>query len=147
MSKGKHMDNDPLNRYLLDIIEKQEIRFDCRNSKPDVNLRLYDLLTAVYQKTGKQVVVLIDEYDAPLLDVVHEKETLDALLAQMSGDIEELAQALGFSKEKTIDSLKNNYDGYHFCWPLPVVPVGLNFAVKDGVNTLEWAGKFAGEEV
>ena len=25
-------------------------------------------------KTGKKVVVLIDEYDAPLLDVVHERE-------------------------------------------------------------------------
>ena len=28
---------------------------------------------------GKQVVVLIDEYDAPLLDVAHEKEMLDVL--------------------------------------------------------------------
>ena len=28
-----------------------------------------------------------------------------------------------------------------------VVPVGLNFAVKDGVNTLEWVVSFAKEEV
>ena len=79
LSKGKHMEKDQLNRYLLDIIEKQEARFDCMSNKTDVNIRLDDLINAVYQKTGKQVVVLIDEYDAPLLDVAHEKEKLDEL--------------------------------------------------------------------
>ena len=29
-----------------------------------------------YRKTGKQVVVIIDEYDAPLLDVIHEEDNL-----------------------------------------------------------------------
>ena len=79
LSKGKHMEKEQLNRYLLDIIEKQEARFDCMSNKIDVNIRLDDLINAVYQKTGKQVVVLIDEYDAPLLDVAHEKEKLDEL--------------------------------------------------------------------
>ena len=79
LSKGKHMEKEQLNRYLLDIIEKQEARFDCKSNRIDVNIRLDDLINAVYQKTGKQVVVLIDEYDAPLLDVAHEKERLDEL--------------------------------------------------------------------
>ena len=79
LSKGKHMEKEQLNRYLLDIIEKQEARFDCKSNKIDVNIRLDDLINAVYQKTGKQVVVLIDEYDAPLLDVAHENEKLNEL--------------------------------------------------------------------
>ncbi len=79
MSRGKHMDKDTLNRYLLDIIEEQELKFDCINSKQDVNLRLKDLIGAVYRKTGKQVVVLIDEYDAPLFDVVYEDMQLPVL--------------------------------------------------------------------
>ncbi len=79
MSKGKHMEKEQLERYLLYVIEKQEIKFDCRSNKPDVNIRLDDLIIAVYEKTGKQVVVLIDEYDAPLLDVAHETEQLEAL--------------------------------------------------------------------
>ena len=79
MSKGKHMGKEQLERYLLNIIEKQEIKFDCRSNKPDVNVRVDDLLEAVYQKTGKKLVILIDEYDAPLLDVAHEEENLDAL--------------------------------------------------------------------
>ena len=79
MSLGKHMDNDQFHRYLLDIIESQEEKFGCVSQKQDANLRLKDLIANVYQQTGRQVVVLIDEYDAPLLDVAHEQESLDAL--------------------------------------------------------------------
>ncbi len=79
MSNGKHMEEEQLNRYLTDIITEQERKFGIANDKIDPNLRLKDLIKAVYQKTGKQVVVLIDEYDAPLLDVAHEDEKLDTL--------------------------------------------------------------------
>ncbi len=79
MSRGKHRDKEGLNRYLLDIIEKQERIYGISSDKPDVNIRFTDLMETVYRKTGKQVVVLIDEYDAPLLDVVHE----DTLLPQL----------------------------------------------------------------
>ena len=40
---------------------------------------LTGLLQRAQEKTGKQVVVLVDEYDAPLLDVLHKDETLDAI--------------------------------------------------------------------
>ena len=36
------------------------------------------LIHRAYKQTGKQVVVIIDEYDAPLLDKLHIPETLDA---------------------------------------------------------------------
>lgn len=38
---------------------------------------LTGIMRRAYQQTGSQVVVLIDEYDAPLLDVLHDKSTLD----------------------------------------------------------------------
>ena len=37
---------------------------------------LAGLIRRAYEQTGKQVVVIIDEYDAPLLDVLHEEEQL-----------------------------------------------------------------------
>ena len=37
---------------------------------------LRGLIRRAYEKTGKQVAVIIDEYDAPLLDVLHEETTL-----------------------------------------------------------------------
>ncbi len=79
MAGGKHMDKEQLSRYLLDIIGKQEQKFGVGSGKPDVNIRFADLMETVYRKTGRQVVVLIDEYDAPLLDVVHEDTQLPVL--------------------------------------------------------------------
>ena len=79
MSLGKHMERKQLERYLLDILEMNEQRFGVAGDAVDPNVRLINLIKTVYDKTGKQVVVLIDEYDAPLLDVVHEEESLDVL--------------------------------------------------------------------
>ena len=43
------------------------------------NERLMGLVQRAYEQTGEKVVVIIDEYDAPLLDVVHEKDNLKEL--------------------------------------------------------------------
>ena len=40
---------------------------------------LTGLIHRAQEKTGKQVAVIIDEYDAPLLDVLHDQTTLDAM--------------------------------------------------------------------
>jgi len=40
---------------------------------------LTGIMKRATQQTGRQVVVLIDEYDAPLLEVLHEEEQLDAM--------------------------------------------------------------------
>jgi hypothetical protein len=79
MSLGKHMDSGQLQRYLLFIIENNEKRFGIKYDSPDPNVRFTNLIQTVFEQTGKQLVVLIDEYDAPLLDVVHEDIKLDAL--------------------------------------------------------------------
>ena len=79
MSGGKHLDKEGLERYILYILKQNEEQFGIESNIPDTNIRLNDLITTVYQKTGKQVVVLIDEYDAPLLDVVHEDTLLPVL--------------------------------------------------------------------
>ena len=79
LSGGKHQEEDQLNRYLDFILKDNERRFGVECDAVDANVRLANLIASVYKKTGKQVVVLIDEYDAPLLDVVHQDERLDSL--------------------------------------------------------------------
>ena len=79
MSLGKHMEKEQLESYLLFTLENNERRFGLSSDIKAPNVRLANLITNVYEKTGKQVVVLIDEYDAPLLDVAHEEVQLSAL--------------------------------------------------------------------
>ena len=79
MASGKHMEKDQLERYLLFMLAENERRFGITSDSIDPNVRLRNLITSIYEKTGKKVVILIDEYDAPLLDVVHEDKTLPML--------------------------------------------------------------------
>ena len=79
MSLGKHMDREQLERYLDFRLKEQEELFGITTTLQDANNRLTHLITTVYRQTGRQVVVLIDEYDAPLLDVVHEEKDLPVL--------------------------------------------------------------------
>lgn len=76
MSGGKHLDKEQLNRYLLSVLTENENRFGIKADAIDPNIRLMNLIKSLYQQTGKQVVVLIDEYDAPLLDVAHKDDNL-----------------------------------------------------------------------
>ena len=76
LSGAKHMGIEQLERYLADMLEEQETKWGYKTHQIDANLRLIELVKRAYNQTGKNVVVIIDEYDAPLLDVVHEKENL-----------------------------------------------------------------------
>mgnify|MGYP001026223221 FL=1 len=79
MSTAKHVDKEDL---ILEL-EKKLLRYEALygRGKGDVkvNQRLEGLIQRAYEQTGRQVVVLIDEYDAPLLDVVHEEKNLPVL--------------------------------------------------------------------
>ena len=79
MASGKHMEKEQLERYLGSRLSEYEEKYGIANPATDNNVRLTALIQAAYKQTGKKVVVLIDEYDAPLLDVVHEEQTLPVL--------------------------------------------------------------------
>lgn len=83
MSLGKHMDAEQLKRFLLFVLKSNEEKYGVDFEAEDANIRFTNLIRCVYEKTKKQVVVLIDEYDAPLLDVVHEDERLSDLRNMM----------------------------------------------------------------
>ncbi len=79
MSMAKHFDRERLERYLGNRLAEYEETYGIDNPAVDNNDRLTRLIQQAYQQTGRKVVVLIDEYDAPLLDVVHEDENLPVL--------------------------------------------------------------------
>ncbi len=80
MSGAKHFDAESLEQYIGTELEPYEQTYGCANGKhTESNLRLIELVRSAYEQTGQKVVVIIDEYDAPLLDVVHEKENLGTL--------------------------------------------------------------------
>ncbi len=79
MSGAKHVTEDSLKEYLDSELTPYENTYGCDKNHLDANIRLINLVKRAYEQTGQKVVVIIDEYDAPLLDVVHESENLAAL--------------------------------------------------------------------
>ena len=194
MSLGKHMDKEQLERFLGGRLAFEERKYGIDNPAVDINDRLTNLIVTAFEKTGRKVVVIIDEYDAPLLDVVHEDELLpllrqvmrnfysplkacdpylrfvfltgitkfsqmsifselnnlknismmpeyagicgiteEELTEQLADYVEAIAESQGKTHEEALRQLKQNYDGYHFCWPSPDIfnPFSLLNALSD----------------
>ena len=195
MSTAKHMDKETLEQELNGkLSDYEEIYGKSKTGKTKLNQRLESLIVNAYAQTGSKVVVIIDEYDAPLLDVVHEDEQLpqlrqvmrnfysplkacdpylrfvfltgitkfsqmsifselnnlknismmpeyagicgiteEELTATLADYVEAIAESQGKTHEEALQQLKQNYDGYHFCWPSPDIfnPFSLLNALSD----------------
>ena len=79
MSRAKHVDKETLESMLSTQLEAYETVYGSSSPGKTLNDRLALLIRRAYEQAGRQVVVLIDEYDAPLLDVVHEEKDLPVL--------------------------------------------------------------------
>ena len=69
-SIGNYLDTGNLGKVLDSIMGKWEKKYGIEKSVDDWGCRMAHIIEAVHQQTGMRVVVLVDEYDKPLLDVM-----------------------------------------------------------------------------
>ena len=81
MSTAKHLNEEQLVRTLGYKLEEYEAIYGKLPNVDDVdvNARLEFLIKAAFEQTGQQAVIIIDEYDAPLLDVMNDRDKLPVL--------------------------------------------------------------------
>ncbi len=79
MSSAKHMNEE----QLLEEIDKKLYVYEQeygRGAKDvNINQRLEGLVWRAVEKTGERAVIIIDEYDAPLLDVMGDRKRLESM--------------------------------------------------------------------
>ncbi|MCR8874108.1 ATP-binding protein [Phocaeicola barnesiae] len=67
-----------LETMLEDYVDKWEKQYGLQtNPELEVGLRFRDILSAAHEQTGRRAVVLIDEYDKPILDVLDTDSELE----------------------------------------------------------------------
>lgn len=76
LSSAKHMPTKQVKEELGLIVRPYETVYGRDTVETTPGMRLSGVIDRAYAQTGKQVVVIIDEYDAPLLDVLHEDYAL-----------------------------------------------------------------------
>ncbi len=76
LSGAKNLDKDALESYLSDRLSKYEEKYNITPQSPYCNIRLSNLIETAYAQENQKVVLIIDEYDAPMLEVVHDDDKL-----------------------------------------------------------------------
>ena len=76
LSGAKHMPVKGVTEELERLLREMEKVYGRDLEETTPGMRFAGLVNRAYEQTGRQVAVIIDEYDAPLLDVLHEDDTL-----------------------------------------------------------------------
>ena len=83
---GKNYEtSDDLIMKIDDILSGYEKLYGKNTESNDVAIRFKNLIKAAHDKTGSQVVVLVDEYDKPLLQNVENPETENKIRSVLKG--------------------------------------------------------------
>lgn len=74
LNTAKYDALDSLDKVLNDYLVEWEGLYGARESETDVWLRFPGVIRRAYEKTGRQVVILVDEYDKPMLQAIGNDE-------------------------------------------------------------------------
>ena len=77
---GQYLESEALSERLDSLLKEQESLYGilvAKEEKPFFASRFERLIKAAYKKTGKQAVILVDEYDKPLLQTMGVNEELN----------------------------------------------------------------------
>lgn len=67
---GNYQNPEGLSKYLNHYLKEWETEYGSTTTVKDLGLRFENVVKNAYNKTGESVVILIDEYDKPFLDLV-----------------------------------------------------------------------------
>jgi hypothetical protein len=82
LNLATYKSEETLYNVLDEFLKKYEHEWEVTDIAKELSLRFYNVIQTAHKKTGQRVVVLVDEYDKPLLDTIQD-ETLNYSIRQM----------------------------------------------------------------
>lgn len=77
LAEIKEIKTSEIRKQLYDIIEEQEELMGVETKGRTLSSRFKSLIISCHKKYGEKVVVILDEYDVPLLNVLHDNKSLE----------------------------------------------------------------------
>ena len=85
LNTEKYDSKEKLENLLNDFLVKEEAKYGRQESETSLGLRFQGLIQRAYEKTGQRVVILVDEYDKPMLQAIGNKELQDEYRGTLKG--------------------------------------------------------------
>ena len=77
LNLGEYKNEEGVSCVLNEALSQWELEYGSRESEATAALRFKGIIRRAYEKTGRKVVVLVDEYDKPLIRTITNKELQD----------------------------------------------------------------------
>jgi hypothetical protein len=85
LNKAAYQDAPTLNDVIDEILKVYETEWEITNIASRLSLRFDNLIKTAYQKSGHKVVVLVDEYDKPLVNTLDKAEVNESMREILKG--------------------------------------------------------------
>ena len=85
LNGSAYLSKGVIDEVLNENLSKWEKLYGVTPTSKDHGLRLQNVIASAYEKTGRQVVILIDEYDKPIVNNLLNKELSDYYRATLQG--------------------------------------------------------------
>jgi len=85
LTGSSYTDISHLKVSLDQYLRKWESLYDVTPMSEDVSSRFKDVIVAAYRKTGQKVVILIDEYEKPIIDNIDNPELMEQFRRELQG--------------------------------------------------------------
>ncbi len=84
LNQEKYAQPGILDRVADNMLRKWETQYEVPFISDDISVRFCNIIEAAHKKTGQQVVILVDEYDKPLVGNLDEKENFEHYRSKLS---------------------------------------------------------------
>ena len=85
LNSGIYTTEEELYRVLNYPMQRLEQKYSIDVKEPSLSVRLKNIVLTAFEQTGKQVVILVDEYDKPLLQTIDNEELHDKFKTILKG--------------------------------------------------------------
>ena len=85
LNTNKYDSKEVLETKLNESLTEWENLYDCRRPDLPLGMRFEGVIRRAHEKTGRRVVILVDEYDKPLLQAIGKPELQDEYRSTLKG--------------------------------------------------------------
>ncbi|MBO5641389.1 MAG: AAA family ATPase, partial [Prevotella sp.] len=85
LNTNKYDKPEVLSQKLDESLNEWETLYDCARPDLPFGMRFEKVIKSAYEKTGQRVVILVDEYDKPMLQAIGNKELQDEYRGTLKG--------------------------------------------------------------